>query len=437
MERLLLSCSKSKSTGYTSRKLIGFKRESDYKQCIEELAKYGIRPVKSIQKSRVICCHLDSRRTEQLKSLSKHPNVNFVEPDFKIHAHILQPVKRSKKSVRNKSAPYLRKRLRTKSVTISGRTKSSDSTTTPWNLSQIGANKVWSTTRGKGAGIAIIDTGIAKHSDLKVTGGVNTMGGSSYYDDNGHGTHVAGIAAGTGSYKRPGVAPRASLYAVKALDANGAGYVSDIIKGIDWCISKNIPIINMSLGLEGETSSALKEAVQRARKNGILIVASAGNNGTMGGRIDQPARYTDALAVAASTRYGKIANYSSRGYGIDVTAPGSYIKSTWPGGSYKSLSGTSMASPHVAGGAALLKSLHPSITPYGIAQRLRNTTKKLSSYAKRTQGYGLIQLADAMAVSEDTTAASSRVRSAKTKSSAARKTAVAAGKQRQVRGGKR
>ncbi|SEN22115.1 minor extracellular protease Epr [Paenibacillus sp. OV219] len=415
VERLLLSCSKSKSTGYTSRKLIGFKRDSDYKQCMEELSKYGIRPVKSIQKSRVICCHLDSRRTEQLKSLAQHPNISYVEPDFKIHAHGFVPgnVIGMRKTTRKQPTPYTRKRVQTKSVNVKGRrsTSSSDSSTTPWNLSQIGASKVWSTTRGKGAGLAIIDTGIAKHSDLRITGGVNTMGGSSYYDDNGHGTHVAGIAAGSGYYKRPGVAPRASLYAIKALDANGAGYVSDIIKGIDWCIQKSIPIINMSLGLEGETSSALKEAVQRARKNGILIIASAGNNGSVGGRIDQPARYTDAIAVAASTRGGKIANYSSRGYGIDVTAPGSYIKSTWPGGGYQTLSGTSMASPHVAGGAALLKSLHPSITPYGIAQRLRNTTKKLSSYGKRSQGYGLIQLDDAAAVADNGASSAARTRS--------------------------
>lgn len=417
VERLLLSCSKSKSTGYTSRKLIGFKRESDYKQCIEELAKYGIRPVKSIQKARVICCHLDSRRTEKLRSLAQHPNVNFVEPDFKVHAHGFVPGNSKKKARHDQAAPYMRKQVRTKSVKVKARSSSSNSSTTPWNLSQIGATKVWSTARGKGAGIAIIDTGIAKHSDLRVTGGTNTMGGSSYWDDNGHGTHVAGIAAGTGSYKRPGVAPRASLYAIKALDANGAGYVSDIIKGIDWCIKKNIPIINMSLGLEGETSSALKEAVQRARKNGILIVASAGNSGTTNGRIDQPARYTDALAVAASTRGGKIANYSSRGYGIDVTAPGSYIKSTWPGGGYKTLSGTSMASPHVAGGAALLKSLHPSITPNGIAQRLRNTTKKISSYGKRSQGYGLIQLAEAAVSSDYAASASARTRAAAAKGS--------------------
>ena len=90
-------------------------------------------------------------------------------------------------------------------------------------------------------------------------------------DDNGHGTHVAGIAAALGTdYQIPGVAPKAKLYAVKALDADGNGFVSDIIKGIDWCIADKIPVINMSLGLQGTTSVALREAVRRARRHGIV-----------------------------------------------------------------------------------------------------------------------------------------------------------------------
>ncbi|SDW32471.1 S8 family peptidase [Paenibacillus sp. CF384] len=405
VERLLLSCSKGRSSGHTTRKLIGFKSQSQYTQCLKELAKYGIRPVKSIRRNRVICCHVDSRRTQQLQSLAEHPNVSYVEPDFKLHAHGFETKPRLKNSkVRISAKASLSTRTRTNSRTHAARKAKLHSDTSSsnlgWNLSQIEANKVWSSTKGKGAGIAIIDTGIAKHSDLRIYGGVNTMGGSSYKDDNGHGTHVAGIAAAIGANGIiQGVAPRARLYAVKALDASGAGYVSDIIKGIDWCISKKIPIINMSLGLEGETSSALKEAVQRARQNGIIVVASAGNSGTSTGRIDQPARYSSALAVAASTRNGKVANYSSRGYGIDVTAPGSYIKSTSLGGGYQVLSGTSMSSPHVAGGVALLKSLDPSIGPSTITKRLRASAKRISNYSYKAQGYGIMQLAGAAASS--------------------------------------
>ncbi|WP_308639072.1 S8 family peptidase [Paenibacillus silvisoli] len=405
VERLLLSCSKGRPSGHTARKLIGFKSQSQYTQCLKELAKYGIKPVKSIRRNRVICCHVDSRRTQQLQSLAEHPNVSYVEPDFKIHAHgfpTKSAFKFPKGRTKAKSAPYMKKSVKVKSTGAKGRLHADNTSSSgvSWNMSQIEAHKIWPMTKGKGAGIAIIDTGIAKHANLSISGGINTMGGSSYSDDNGHGTHVAGIAAGVGyNGARPGVAPRASLYAVKALDANGAGYVSDIIKGIDWCINKKIPVINMSLGLEGETSSALKEAVVRARQNGVIVVASAGNSGSGTKMIDQPARYSSAIGVAASTRKGKIADYSSRGYGVDVTAPGSYIKSTWPGGGYEVLSGTSMSSPHVAGGVALLKSLNPSLSPSTIAKRLRASAKKISSVSSRLQGYGMMQLAGAASYS--------------------------------------
>ncbi|WP_225446513.1 S8 family peptidase [Paenibacillus rhizovicinus] len=413
MEKLLLSCSTARSTSHTSRKLISFKRQDQYARCMRQLANYGIKPLKSIQKGRVIVCHIDGRRSDKLRKLARHPDVSYVEPDFKVHAHGIVSGNGmgkgsgggSKLSIsgarKSSSSPYLKRNLRTQTKRARVRADSGD-VQASWNISQVQAHKVWPSTRGSAASIGIIDTGIGKHPDLRVSGGVNTMGGSSYADDHGHGTHVAGIAASLGKNGlSPGVAPNAKLYAVKALDANGAGYVSDLIKGIEWCIKKNIKVINMSLGLAGETSSALKEAVQRARKNGITVVASAGNDGPSNKQgIDQPARYTDAIAVAASTRGGKVADYSSRGYGIDVTAPGSFIKSARPGGGYAIMSGTSMSCPHVAGGVALLKSLQPNLTAYGIKKRLRSTAKKISGYGTRSQGYGVMQLFAASGLSE-------------------------------------
>ncbi|NBD22655.1 S8 family serine peptidase [Paenibacillus sp. T1] len=403
VEKLLLSCSTARSSTHTSRKLISFKRRDHYVKCLNQLANFGIKPVKSIRRGRVIVCHVDSRRADKLQTLARHPDVSYVEPDFKVHAHGFVPGPgaktgggRTRTRSSKPSLPYLKRDLRPKTNKASIHSESTSSSA-PWNIKQVQAHSVWSASRGSGVGIGIIDTGIGKNADLYVSGGVNTMGGSSYADDNGHGTHVAGIAAGLGKNgMQPGVAPSAKLYAVKALDASGAGYVSDLIKGIEWCIKKKIPVINMSLGLEGETSSALKEAVQRARKKGIVVVASAGNSGPSNtGSIDQPARYSDTIAVAASTQGGRIADYSSRGSGIDVTAPGSFIKSTKPGGGYEIMSGTSMSCPHVAGGAALLKSLQPSLTPYGIKKRLRATAKKISGSSSRSQGYGLAQFFDA------------------------------------------
>jgi minor extracellular protease Epr len=266
-----------------------------------------------------------------------------------------------------------------------------------WNVCRVQAPKVWPQSRGSDIGIGIIDTGIARHPDLHIAGGINTVGGSSYHDDNGHGTHVAGIAAALGTNGRiPGVAPRAKLYAVKALNANGEGFVSGIIKGIDWCIQKRIPVINMSVGISGGSSRALREAIQRARDNGIVVVASAGNNGDSGSGIDEPASFPETIAVAASTQGNGVASFSSRGNGIDVTAPGADIKSTWVGGGYKRMSGTSMASPHVAGGAALLLAKQPGMRPSEVSRRLKSSARRLSGFSSRSQGSGLIQLAGAI-----------------------------------------
>ncbi|MBO7744021.1 S8 family peptidase [Paenibacillus sp. MWE-103] len=421
VEKLLLSCSSARSSAHTTRKLIGFKRRGQYVRCMNQLANYGIKPIKSIRRGRLIVCYLDNRRTDKLHSLAAHPDVKFIEPDSKVRAHGIGPGTGSG-PVRIRScrpaSPYVKRKLRAKSAKAGVRSNDSGGSA-PWNVKQVQAHAVWPSTRGGGVGIGIIDTGIGKNADLYVSGGVNTMGGSSYADDNGHGTHVAGIAAGLGKNGLTGVAPGAKLYAVKALDANGAGYISDLIKGIEWCIKKKIPIINMSLGLEGETSSALKEAVERARKSGIVVVASAGNSGPSNNNgIDQPARYSDAIAVAATTKSGRIAEFSSRGSGIDVAAPGSYIKSTKPGGGYAVMSGTSMSCPHIAGGAALLKALNPSLTPYGVKKRLRASANKLSGYGSKVQGYGVAQLSDAAGIERE--AESARHRS-KARASARRK----------------
>ncbi|WP_337101713.1 S8 family peptidase [Paenibacillus sp. YIM B09110] len=263
-----------------------------------------------------------------------------------------------------------------------------------WNISRVKAPQAWVTSKGSPMKVAVIDTGIANHPDLRIAGGVNTINGGSYSDDNGHGTHVAGIIAALGTNDNIiGVAPEVELYAVKALDANGEGYVSDIVEGIDWCISRQMNVINMSLGITGsESSGVLHDAVRRAVRQGIVIVASAGNSGESSKQIDEPASYEEVIAVAASTKANQIANFSSRGPGIAITAPGQQILSTWPGNSYKKLSGTSMSSPHVAGGAALLLSRRTSLSPAAVSAGLRRKAIKLDNYSVLAQGSGLMQL---------------------------------------------
>ncbi|WP_441912592.1 S8 family peptidase [Paenibacillus sp. MCAF9] len=264
----------------------------------------------------------------------------------------------------------------------------------PWNIIRVKAPEAWATTRGKSINVAILDTGIANHPDLNIAGGINTINGGSYADDNGHGTHVAGIVAAAGrAGKSLGTAPEVNLYAVKALNEDGEGFVSDIIEGINWCVKNRMNVINMSFGVLGsESSDTLHNAIKRAAKQGIIIVASAGNEGRASGVIDEPASFKETIAVAATTKANKIATFSSRGSGISVSAPGENILSTWLGGKYKKLSGTSMASPHVAGGAALLLAARPRHSRYAVKTRLQKKAFKLNNYSSFAQGAGLMQL---------------------------------------------
>jgi subtilisin len=146
-----------------------------------------------------------------------------------------------------------------------------------------------------------------------------------------------------------GVAPGASLYAVKVLNAQGSGAYSAIIDGIQWAVDNKMDVANMSLG-SPSGSAAIQKAVEAAYKAGLTLVVAAGNDS---GPVNYPAKYPQVIAVAASDSADKIASFSSRGAEIAVIAPGVAINSTYMGGVYKSLSGTSMASPHVAGLAAL------------------------------------------------------------------------------------
>ena len=226
----------------------------------------------------------------------------------------------------------------------------------PWGVDRIDAELVWST--GNTADpikVGIIDTGISKdHPDLalNIKGGVNAINPyKSWNDDNGHGSHVAGIVAAlNNSIGVVGVGPQIDLYAVKVLNASGSGYLSDVIEGIEWAINNGMQVINMSLGTNQGVQS-LHDAVIAAKNAGIVVVAAAGNSG---GAVSYPAAYPEVIAVSATDKNNQIASWSSRGPEIDFAAPGVSIYSTYKGKSYATLSGTSMAAPHVAGAAALV-----------------------------------------------------------------------------------
>ena len=248
-----------------------------------------------------------------------------------------------------------------------------------WGVMKIGADTVQATgNQGEGINVAVIDTGINYlHEDLKN----NYEGGYDFvnkdtdpFDDNGHGTHCAGvIAAADNNIAVVGVAPKASLYALKVLNSAGNGYTSDIIAAIQWATTSSDPkmnVISMSLG-SSVGSTAMQQACDAAFYSGIVVVAAAGNNGAArkGTNILYPARYPNVIAVGATDQNNVRASFSNTGPELDLMAPGVSILSDYIDVSAYDyprnldtlyMSGTSMATPHVAGTAALiLKSYEP------------------------------------------------------------------------------
>ncbi|MEK7383588.1 MAG: S8 family peptidase [Elusimicrobiota bacterium] len=265
-----------------------------------------------------------------------------------------------------------------------------------WGISRVHAPAAWDTTEGKGVKVAVIDTGIdMTHPDLqgKVDGGYSaikkTENPEDYTDDNGHGTHVSGTIAALRNGKGVvGVAPKARLYAVKVLDADGSGNLSDVIDGIVWAAKNDMQVANMSLGAP-VSSDAMQRAVRYAKGRGVIIVAAAGNSG---GAVGFPGSYPEVVAVSASDSKDQLASFSSRGPEVDFVAPGVDVVSTKMGGGYVSYSGTSMACPHVAGLVALVVSQgYVGLSgPDGVLFQLQKAAKPLANLKGEEQGAGMI-----------------------------------------------
>lgn len=260
-----------------------------------------------------------------------------------------------------------------------------------WGVTTIKANKAWKLNyNGKGVKIGIIDTGVdTAHKDLRVAGGKSFIEGiPSYRDNNGHGTHVAGIiGALDNKIGMIGVAPKSELYALKALDKDGTGYVSDVINAINWCIDNKMDIINLSMGIN-EDLFYLKDAVDRAAAAEIVVVAAAGNEAK--NNVSYPARYPSVIGTGALKTSTSLASFSNKGSGITVTAPGYKIYSTLPGG-FGTYSGTSMAAPFVAGTLALYKQA-TGLSGKKLAAKLTASSIYLGTKGKDNSfGYGRIQ----------------------------------------------
>ena len=257
---------------------------------------------------------------------------------------------------------------------------------TPFGVTRIGVN---TTNKGAGVGVAVIDTGIdLTHPDLSVIANKTCINRTTTgNDDNGHGTHVAGTIAGRFNYIGVvGVAPEANLYAVKVLDKRGSGSWSSVLCGINWVTENaqtlNIKVANMSLGGTGTSddkcgqinNDALHEAICNSTKAGVTYVVAAGNERD-NAKNHVPAAYDDTVITVSalvdtdglkggfggSTGYGPddtFASFSNYGDIVDLGAPGVNIYSTWKNGGYNTISGTSMATPHVSGAAAIYIGVH-------------------------------------------------------------------------------
>lgn len=278
--------------------------------------------------------------------------------------------------------------------------------------------------RGQGIGIAVVDTGIYPHRDLRdrITAFHDIVNGEKDpYDDMGHGTHVAGILAGDGHQsggRYAGMAPAATLIGIKAFDENGHTQASRVVEALQWAVQNRetykIRVINLSIGAKASLPAKydpLVAAVDKAWQAGIFVTTAAGNNGPRASSVETPGISPTAITVANVDTRGtprhdddRINRSSGRGPtpidGLakpDVSAPGTSIRSCDTNAGYVDMTGTSMATPMVAGTAALLLSAHPDATPDKLKQALVSTAVPMSAETTESQGHGMIAPTAALA----------------------------------------
>ncbi len=280
-----------------------------------------------------------------------------------------------------------------------------------WHLVNIHAEQAWEENRGNGVTVAVIDTGVSKVPDLAKT---EFVAGYDFVndkvaadDDNGHGTHVAGTVAQStnNNYGVAGIAYEAKIMPLKVLSGSGGGTISDIAEAIRFAADNKADVINLSLGGGGE-SQVMKDAIDYAHSKGVVIIAAAGNENT--NSASYPARYAHVIGVAASDAQGEKAEFSNYGAGVDIAAPGGgHGSKIWqetidPETNTPIISGfqgTSMAAPHVAGVAALIKSVGVQ-EPDEVRAVLQQSVRRIEQDPQNYYGAGQLDAAAAVKMAQ-------------------------------------
>ncbi|MBO9540630.1 S8 family serine peptidase [bacterium] len=315
-----------------------------------------VQAVEGLSETRVYSVPEGSTVEETIAKLRHDPNVVYAEPDYIYHATDI----RSQATTDDPMLSQL------------------------WGIKKIQAPEAWDTTTGDEAvTVAVVDTGVDyNHEDLagKVIKGPDFGNNDNDpMDDQGHGTHVAGTIAGIGNNGKGvvGVAYKTKILAIKVLGSDGSGSTSAIAQGILKAQEMGARVINLSLGGPQE-ASVLKDALDKVTAKGVLCVVASGNDNKS--TPNYPAAYPNALSVGATDQSDKRTVFSNYASSVDIAAPGLDILSS-TGGSYKKMSGTSMASPHVAGAAALLLAKYPSLTPQQVRDALTKSGDNTSGFS--------------------------------------------------------
>ena len=364
--------------GSRIRKIVSLKSGVRVTQYMEEIKRQGGEVIEHLPLINALLCEFPLHKGEVAGILESHPHVVRVEDDLPIKIIYTEPLFFFR---RGTMPPQTKQQV-------------------GWGVKRIGGEVYLNVKTRKRLRVAIMDTGImTKHPDLKgnVASGINITGtGSDILDPNGHGTHVAGIiGALNNEIGIVGVMPEVDLYAVKVFDSRGDGSLSNIIRGLQWCINQGIKVVNMSFG-SATDNDTFREVFKAAERAGIIMVAAAGNDQTKH-QIQYPAVYTETVAVSSLNELNSLSNFSSYGPEIDLIAPGEQILSTWNNGSYKTLSGTSMAAPHVSGVILQVLNKWGNMSPAQIKRHLKNTAQRLP-IKDEYQGAGLIDLAKALSI---------------------------------------